>query len=482
MELLPGVSAGSYVGLLQAGEILPAHATALARSCLVALGLPDLAYADEDALSLGDEREAPHFKPEPNHALMLSGTLSRGLWLARRDVLMAQEELDAGWAETLRLDLWLRRYEAAGVSASDHALGRRIPFVLSHRRPDTELAPPEALAAVVNQHLARSALPMRVAPSWPLRLALDPALSPPGKVVAIVPSALRPGHAERCIRAVLAGTSYPAFEMAVGVSQPGPLDAAQSAAAARIEAAHPNARVLRLDAPHFNFSWVNNRLAGATSGEFLLLLNDDVSPLAADWLSRMVAHFADPRVGAVGAKLLYADGSVQHGGVIMGLAGLCEHANRHLPGTDPGYARRAELAQEFSVVTGACLLVRRDLLEALGGLDEDYPSAFNDVDLCLRIREAGRAVVLAADAVLVHHELQTYGSHYAGQREGFQEVEGARMRARWASVCAADPFHNPNLGLEPGSEWAPAFPPRLAGRPAWGKRATPPRDETERAG
>jgi len=282
----------------------------------------------------------------------------------------------------------------------------------------------------------------------------------PARVTIVVPSALRSAEAERCIGAVLAGTRYADFELVVAVSQPGPFDAAQRAMAARIEA-DSRARVLPLRAERFNFSWVNNKAVAATAGEHVLLLNDDVAPIEPGWLDAMAAHLADPAVGAVGAKLLYPSGTVQHGGVIMGLSGLCDHANRHLAGDVPGYAGRAVLAQELSAVTGACLLVRRRVLERVGGLDERYPSAFNDVDLCLRIREAGYSVVFAPEAVLHHDELRTYGSHYAGERALFEETEAARMRARWAGVIADDPFHNPNLDLAAGREWEPAFPPRL---------------------
>jgi len=275
-----------------------------------------------------------------------------------------------------------------------------------------------------------------------------------------VPSALRSAEAERCIKAVLAGTRHADFDLVVAVSQPGPLDSTQRAMAARIEEIG-RARVLPLRAERFNFSWVNNRVVAGTSGEYVLLLNDDVAPIEPDWLDAMAAHLADPVVGAVGAKLLYPNGTVQHGGVIMGMGGLCDHANRHLEGNAPGYAWRALLAQELSAVTGACMLVRRRAFERVGGLDERYPSAFNDVDLCLRIREVGYSVVFAPEAVLHHHELRTYGSHYAGERAEFHEREVARMRVRWAGVIAEDPFHSPNLDLTTGREWEPAFPPRL---------------------
>jgi GT2 family glycosyltransferase len=458
---LPGCD---YVGILQAGEVLRPHGSLLARGQLAALGLPAVAYADEDERAVdGGPTASPLFKPEPNRALMVSGTLSRGLWLVRRELLadMGDDAPDAGdrWAEALRLGLWLRLYETGETRARG---ARRLPFVLTHRRADAAAAPPEALARVVGAHLRRAGLPFEAEAAWPLRVWPRP-LPRPGRVTVVVPSALRSAEAERCIKAVLVGTRHADFELVVAVSQAGPLDGAQRATAARIEA-DGRARVLPLRAERFNFSWVNNKAVAATASEHVLLLNDDVAPIEPGWLDAMAAHLADPAVGVVGAKLLYPGGTVQHGGVIMGLSGLCDHAHRHIAGDVPGYAGRAVLAQELSVVTGACLLVRRRVLEQVGGLDERYPSAFNDVDLCLRIREAGYSVVFAPEAVLYHHELRTYGSHFAGERAQFHETEVARLRARWAGVIAEDPFHSPNLSLSAGREWEPAFPPRS--RPA----------------
>ena len=451
-----------YVGVLQAGEVLPDHATLLAGAQLRRLGEPGIAIADEDDLDPDGRRQAPRFKPVPGHVTMLSGILSRGLWLVRRELLQGHAALSpdrVGWAEALRLGLWLDRYRA-GQGGGD----ARIPFILTHRRPDAEAAPAAVLAELVGQHLARGGPGIVPRPTWPIGFALRDGAAPGGKVTAIVPSTLRAPHSLACIRAVLQGTDYPLLEVEVAVMQPGPLDAVQKAAAASL-AGFANAAVATLAAPRFNFSTVNNHVAARTRGEFILLLNDDVSPIRPDWLRWMVAFMDDPKVGAVGARLLYPAGSVQHGGVIMGLSGLCDHAHRFLPGDQPGYMDRAVLAQEMSVVTGACLLVRRTLFERVGGLDEGYPSAFNDVDFALRIGETGHSVVYAAQAELHHHELQTYGSHYAGERSAFQEAEVQRMRRRWAAVTAADPFHNPNLGLVAGREWQPAFPPRVGDEP-----------------
>jgi hypothetical protein len=173
-----------------------------------------------------------------------------------------------------------------------------------------------------------------------------------------------------------------------------------------------------------------------------------------------MGHLSDPQVAAVGAKLLYENRTVQHAGVIMGLAGLCEHAFRHLPQGAPGYAGRASLDQELSAVTGACLLMRREVFDAIGGMDEVFASGFNDVDLCMKIRAQGHSIVWSAHAELFHLESLSFGHHYAGDSAPRELVDIERLWKRWHEICEDDPFHNPNLSLTRGMEWTPAFPPR----------------------
>ena len=149
----------------------------------------------------------------------------------------------------------------------------------------------------------------------------------------------------------------------------------------------------------------------------------------------MLAVFSDRNVGIVGAKLYYPDMTTQHGGVVMGLAGLAEHASRFLPRGEPGYMWRGVLDQEFSAVTGACLLVRRELFERIGGLDESLPTAFNDVEFCLRARAMKYSIVMAACVELVHHETISFGHHYAHAAER-ERADVALMQERWRAVCA----------------------------------------------
>lgn len=444
-----------YVAILQAGEVLPPHASALLGAWMARHGTADALCADEDALDKSGIRAAPLFKPEPNRALMLSGTLTRGLWLFRRDWLVANAPETASWAEALRLELWLRLHEAGWPATS-----RRVPFVLAHRRHDAEDAPRAAVEAVVRDHFARLEAPVRIA-AGAGALRVSPLLPAAAErsVALMIPSTLRPAHVRRCLRAVLEKTGHRAFEVLVVVSQTAPLDAEQRATLAAI-GEHPRLRVLALPVERFNFSTANNFANSRSGAEFVCLLNDDVAPLAPDWLDLMLGHFADPGVGAVGAKLLYENGTVQHGGIIVGLAGLAEHANRGLRREAPGYASRATLDQELSASTGACLLVRRSAYDAVGGMDEGFPIAFNDVDFCLKLREAGHRIVFCAQAELVHYESLSLGHHFSGERAAMEREEVRRMRQRWAKVVAEDPFHNPNLSLTRGQEWSLAFPPR----------------------
>ena len=191
----------------------------------------------------------------------------------------------------------------------------------------------------------------------------------------------------------------------------------------------------------------------------------------------------DPRVGIVGARLLYGNGMVQHEGVIMGLANLCEHAGRLRLASDPGWHGRnlagwgladdglpgrdlpnwGMVDRQVSAVTGACLLIRTALYRDLGGMDTAYAVALNDVDLCLRAREAGWRVVYCAGAELHHYESLSLGRHYAGSRAVLESQEVRRLRGRFGSVIEADPFYSPSASLQPGREWQPAFPPRHIG-------------------
>jgi GT2 family glycosyltransferase len=238
-------------------------------------------------------------------------------------------------------------------------------------------------------------------------------------------------------------------------------------------AADPRVRVIRDDRP-FNFSALNNTAARAARGEILGFVNNDVEVIGPDWLEEMVSRLCQPDVAAVGAKLLYGNGTVQHAGVALGIGGVAGHTGKGLHRLEPGYFGELQLARSVSAVTAACMLVKRAAFEAAGGFDEaDLAVAFNDVDLCLRLRQAGLRIVWTPYAELYHRESASRGSDavLVSKRQRFLK-EHALMRRRWRDVLDRDPYYNPNLSLAT-ERLAIAFPPRV--RPPW---LEPPSDES----
>jgi GT2 family glycosyltransferase len=208
----------------------------------------------------------------------------------------------------------------------------------------------------------------------------------------------------------------------------------------------------------FNFSRLVNRGAAAASGDVLLLLNNDVETTEAGWLREMVSQVLRPEVGAVGARLWFPDGTLQHGGVILGLGGVASHAfHRFSRKLTAPPLRTFFLTQNYSAVTAACMAVRKSVFETAGGFDEALPGNFNDVDFCLRLRERGLQIIWTPYANLVHRE--SASRSLADLQRNQREMDW--MSQRWGAQLVNDPYYSPNLTLAlPGFDFA--FPPRLA--------------------
>ncbi len=405
-----------WIVILAAGEILaPGACAAFARAAL-AYPWAEVLSADCDRLDAHGARCDPLFKPGPDTLLIGTGLYPQGALAVRsRNV-----------SSALSPNARAARGEVLRASAGRIA---HVPGILSH------------VPHGIDQDSDVAHVPARV-----------PNLS----VTMLVPSAARSSHVARCLRRVVLGTDYADFTLRLVLSDTRRARASVRAKVARL----PRVTILPVEISPFNYARVNNEAAENCACDLLLLLNDDVAPINRDWLCAMVAHMNDPRVGIVGARLLYGNGLVQHEGVIMGLANLCEHAGRLADPRDAGPYGIGGLDREVSAVTGACMLIRASLYRALGGMDEAFCVALNDVDLCLRARAAGWRVVYCAGAVLHHYESLSLGRHYGGGRAGLERVEVARLRGRFPGQIAADPFYNPLASLQPGREWQPAFPPR----------------------
>jgi O-antigen biosynthesis protein len=264
---------------------------------------------------------------------------------------------------------------------------------------------------------------------------------------------------EICLSGLLERTDYGALELLVLVNS-----GTRPETRPYLERLSRDARVTLItdDAPGFNFSRICNRGVARARGEIIGLVNDDIEIIESDWLTEMVSHALRPDVGAVGALLHYPDNRIQHAGVVIGLGGVAGHAHFGRVRGDHSYFGRAALTQNLSAVTGACLVMRKSIYQEIGGLDEtNLAIAFNDIDLCLRLREKGYLIVWTPYAELYHHESASRGSDFMPDKIARFRRECAFMERRWSEVMADDPYYNPNHSLElPGFKLS--FPPRVA--------------------
>ncbi len=492
------LATGDYIALLDHDDELAPHALGM-----VALEIHDhpdaaLIYSDEDKIDKGGNRFGPYFKCDFDPELILSQNYLNHLSVFRKGTVEKTGGFREGLEGSQDWDLVLRVIETALPSQVRH-----IPHVLYHWRShplsaagDSHAKPYAADAAkrAVEEHLGRIGTKAEVIPLPDIlaqRVRYE--LPDPHPLVSIIIPTRDGKLLQGCVKSLVQRTSYRPFEVIIvdngSVEQHtlsylasieegiGVQDVLETLRPEGTSSKHGQGtrgidvqvQVLRMDIP-FNYSTLNNTGASKATGELLCLLNDDIEVTDPEWLGEMVRHAVRPEVGAVGAKLLYPDGTIQHGGVILGLSGggAADHASRHVPGYSSGYFGRAALTQCFSAVTGACMLVRRSLYQAMGGLDEEHlPVSFNDVDLCLRLREAGYRTVWEPAAVLIHHESVTRGQDDNPRKAARVAKEVTWMRERWGDLILDDPAYNPNLSLETADfdlAWPPRIPALAAGR------------------
>jgi GT2 family glycosyltransferase len=248
-----------------------------------------------------------------------------------------------------------------------------------------------------------------------------------------------------CVDRILSLTRYRHFELLILDNQS---TCPQTLAyLADVEARDSRVRVLRWNHP-FNYSAINNFGVRHANGDIIGMVNNDIEPINGDWLSEMVGQVLRPDIGCVGAKLYYPNGTLQHGGVILGLGGVAGHAHRFFPRQAEGYCGRLKLTQNLTAVTGACLLVRKDVFEEVGGLNEQKLAVtFNDVDLCLKVYKAGYRNLWTPYAELYHHESISRGADNTPKKRTRRLREMAYMRRTWSDLLNHDPAYNPNLTL-----------------------------------
>jgi GT2 family glycosyltransferase len=443
-------SARDYVAVLHAMDRL--SKTALQRLSAAVTAAPDapVVFGDEDQIDVSGRRFAPWFKPDFGDDLFLcQNGFGRAVFFKRTALqgltLPSVAGLDEGiYAAALEVALASGRYPLHCPGVLVHVGGdpavsprtRVLHLSGSTRRPAVE-------SFVARRASLAGARVEGPDPHGFLRLR-HPMPDPQPLVSIVIPTRDRKDLLEACINSLDRATSYRNKEVIVLDN-----DSAEAETKAYFAALsqRPDIRIAPAPGP-FNYPRLINLGASQARGEFLMTLNNDIEAFEPDWLNELVSQGSRPGVGLVGCLLLYPDHSVQHAGVIVGLSGVAGHMYADAAPDDPGYAGRARVTQDLSAVTGACQLMRRVLFEKLGGLDERHLAvAYNDIDFCLRVREAGLRVIYTPHARLLHHHSASRGSDIRVERLASFTWEREYMRARWAHVIFDDPFFNPNLSL-----------------------------------
>ncbi|MBC8722825.1 glycosyltransferase family 2 protein [Paraburkholderia sp. 31.1] len=458
------LAVGEFVGLLDHDDEL--HPLALYCVAELINAHPDatVIYSDEDKISIDGVRSDPYFKCDFNYDLFLSQNMISHFGVYKTSVMKEVGGFRTGFEGSQDYDLALRVIDRAGHHTVYH-----VPRALYHWRmiPESTAAGHEAkpyahIAAMraLDEHLARNGINAHTehAPGTDAfnKVVYDlPEVLP--SVEIIIPTRDSAGLVEQCVESVRQKSSYP--NLRITIIDNGSLKQETHDLFARLQE-DERIKVVRDDSP-FNYSALNNRVALASTADFVCLMNNDIEVINADWLEEMVSVALQANVGAVGAKLLYPDDTIQHGGVVLGVGGIASHAHKHFPNSHPGYFARARLRNVMCAVTAACLLIRQSIYKEVGGLDEQLHVAYNDIDFCLRVRQAGYRNVWTPYAELYHHESATRGAEDTPEKISRFNQESELVRQRWEHLLMNDPCYSPNLTLT-ADDFSFAWPSRIA--------------------
>ena len=429
VEQLPSQAKAFFIN---SGDVITSEAL---QASWLKLNAADIVYCDTDKVNAKKQRVSPYFLPDWNPELQLSTAyVSTGVLVTAE--ILQRSTIAASTIAGMITELWLNKPSII----IEHA-----PYTLVHRSAN------KTVWRDGLEDVARTIKELTGAvPSFNEQQGVShnqwPVLSQP-LVSLIIPTKNGKDLVEACVTSILEKTTYQNFEILL-------IDngSDESASLQYFEELdkHSKIRVLRYPGV-FNYSAINNfgvQHAGKNS-EIIGLINNDIEVIQPEWLTSMVGHALREDIGCVGAKLLYSDGRVQHAGVVLGYGGGAGHAHKYFPRYHPGYMKRLIATQNYSAVTAACLLVKKSLFDAVGGLNEtDLTVAFNDVDFCLRVKETGVRNVYCAEAELYHHESVSRGLDHAPEKAARFNRELAYLKSKWSKYIEHDPAYSCNLTLK----------------------------------
>jgi GT2 family glycosyltransferase/SAM-dependent methyltransferase len=429
------LATGEYIGLLDHDDELSCDALFEVVSLLQQQPEADVIYSDEDKLEIDGRRCDPFFKPDWSPEYLLSCMYTCHFGVYRRSLMEAVGGFRKGYEGSQDYDLMLRFSEQ-----TRHVC--HIPKVLYHWRksPGSTAAASQAKSyssdagrRALDEHLERRGIRGQVINDRPNRYRVRPEIKGTPLISILIPTKDHANLLRKCIQSIEGKTAYSNYEIVI-------IDNGSSEENACAYLRASRHKVLPYNEP-FNFSAINNFGARHATGEYLVFLNDDTEVISPEWLTAMLEFAQFPDIGIVGAKLLYSNGKIQHAGVVLGMGGIAGHPYSNFPGKSSGYFDALFRIRNVSAVTGACMMMRREVFEKVGGFDEQLPVNFNDVDLCLRVRQAGYRIVWTPYATLEHHESAT--------RQLVITAEEVRyVQDRWGGVLLNDPYYNPNLTLQ----------------------------------
>ncbi|QEP42043.1 glycosyltransferase [Ectothiorhodospiraceae bacterium BW-2] len=443
------LATGDYMVLLDHDDQLTPDALYHLATVIQQRPTVKLLYSDEDKVSCDGGLYQPHFKSEWNRDLFYSHNYLGHLVAIERRVIELIGGFRPGVEGSQDYDLILRTLQQIDDSEIEH-----ISYLLYHWRSHEEstAASPDAkqytqcagIKALSDYFNGRYSQTGRVTAGiainsyhiiWPLPDKLP-------LVSLIIATRDRVNLLKNAIESLLFKTIYENYEIIIidnGSVEKETLHYFEQITEKK------NISIYRHDVP-FNFSLLNNLGVQYAKGEVIGLINNDIEVINSNWLTEMVSHAMRPDIGCVGAKLYYSNNTIQHGGVILGIGGVAGHAHKYFPKESSGYFDRLNLVQNCSAVTAACLLVRKEIYQQVGGLDEEnLKIAFNDVDFCLKVREAGYRNLWTPYAELYHHESLSRGEDDTPEKRARFESEVRFMQHKWGDILQNDPYYSPYL-------------------------------------
>ncbi|EOH86862.1 hypothetical protein UAS_01324 [Enterococcus asini ATCC 700915] len=441
---------GEFIALVDNDDELPANALYEVVKILNENQDLSLIYSDEDKIDEYGERFDPHFKPDWSPDLILNQNYVSHLGIYRTSIAREINGFRKGFEGAQDHDFLLRFVEKINRNEIAH-----IPKILYHWRAitgSTALASGEKNYAYdigvksVQEALKRRKINAVVKKGrYPGVYDVKYDLVEEAKVSIVIPTRNGYEDLKTCVDSIINKSSYPNYEIIIadnGSDDP----KMQELFASYRELLGSRFKNVLLDMP-FNYSRINNLAVEASSGKYLLFLNNDTSIISSDWIETMLGFCQFDRVGCVGAKLWYMDDTIQHGGVIVGLGGVAGHTFLNAGKDNPGYFSRLYTDYNYSAVTAACLMISKSDFNLVNGFDETLEVAFNDIDLCLRVKALGRDNVWAHDAELYHYESKSRGYEDTPEKVKRFNREIEKMQVRYGEELLHDPAYNENFSL-----------------------------------